>query len=157
MWNRFAWFLTEWTKILDNMSGKLPTESLRDVFYRKIKHVEKLQQDMNKYERYYENDPNKTYEWLMGIVQQEIRLQRQNRNTADRESLMRGRPPAKAKAAAPAEDVASAKQPKAQPKTPEQKETEKTAAALRKETFAFSARCCESHQRTSSCYAWWQR
>ena len=29
---------------------------------------------MNKYERYYENDEHKTYEWLVGIVQQEIRL-----------------------------------------------------------------------------------
>ncbi len=67
-------FLIQWQKILDNMCAAMPTVNLRDVFYRKIKHVEQLKQDMNKYERYFENDPNKTYEWLVGIVHQEIRL-----------------------------------------------------------------------------------
>ncbi len=75
-------FLTQWQKILDNMCSPLPTSNLRDVFYRKIKDVVTLQQDMNKYQRFRENDPNKTYEWLLEIVQQEIRLQRQDRNTA---------------------------------------------------------------------------
>ena len=94
---------------------------------------------MNKYERYYENNDNKTYEWLVGIVQQEIRLQRQNRNTAERELLMRGGPPAKAKPAAPAQDSATPKAKataKSPAKTPEQKEAEQLAAALRKELAA---------------------
>ncbi len=126
-------FLTQWQKIFDNMCAAMPTVNLRDVFYRKIKHVEQLKQDMNKYERFYENDKNKTYEWLLGIVQQEIRLQRQSRNTADREQLMMRSPPAKAKPAASAEDVAPAKTPKAAAKSPEQKESEKVATQLRKE------------------------
>ncbi len=87
------------------MCAEIPTVNLRDVFYRKINHVESLKQDMNKYERYHENNENKTYEWLVSIVQQEIRLQRQDRNTAERELLLRGPPQAKAKSAAPGENA----------------------------------------------------
>ena len=47
-------FLTQWQKILDNMHSPLPTTNLRDVFYRKIKDVECLKQDMNKYQRFRE-------------------------------------------------------------------------------------------------------
>ncbi len=62
-------FLTQWQKILDNMCAAIPTVNLRDVFYRKIKHVEALKQDMNKYERYRENNEDKTYESLDSMVQ----------------------------------------------------------------------------------------
>ncbi len=61
---------------------------MRDVFYRKSKDVEALRQDMHRYERFRENDPNKTYEWLMQILTRKIRLRRQNRNTAEREIIM---------------------------------------------------------------------
>jgi hypothetical protein len=53
-------FMTQWQRILDNMCAPIPTVNLRDVFYRKIKHVEVLKQDMNIYERYRENNANKT-------------------------------------------------------------------------------------------------
>ena len=84
-------FMTQWQRVLDNMAGTIPDVSLRDVFYRKIKHVEPLRADINLYERYYEDNKDKTYEWLVKIVNQEIRLQRQNRNTAEREVLMTGK------------------------------------------------------------------
>ncbi len=80
-------FMTQWQKILENMCAAIPTVNLRDVFYRKIKHVPALRQDLNVYERYYENNVNNT--WLVGMVAQELRLQRQDRNTAERELLMR--------------------------------------------------------------------
>ncbi len=77
-------FLTQWQNLLDNMCAAMPTVNLRDVFYRKIKDVEQLRQDMNRYQRFREDDPDKTYKWLMATVQQEIRLRQQNRNMADR-------------------------------------------------------------------------
>ncbi len=120
-------FMTQWQRILENMCAPIPEVNLRDVFYRKIKHVEVLKQDMNIYERYHENNENKTYGWLVGIVQQEIRLQRQNRNTAERELLMTGKPPAKAKSAAPAQEGPTPKAKgaaKSPAETPEQKEAD---------------------------------
>ena len=122
--------MTHWTNILDNMNGKLSPESLRDVFYRKIKDVEALRQDMNRYERFREHDPNKTYEWLMQILQQEIRLRRQNRNTAEREILMSKSNGivAKAKAAVVKEET---KTPPVQ--TAEQKEADKQANAMKQQ------------------------
>ncbi len=130
-------FMTHWQNILDNMCSPIPTVNLRDVFYRKIKSVESLKQDINIYERYHENNGSKTYEWLVGIVSQEIRLQRQDRNTAERELLMREGPPAKAKTPAPAQDEPTpTAKAKAQPKTPEQKEADKLTASLRKELVA---------------------
>jgi hypothetical protein len=70
------------------MNGELSTEALRDVFYRTIKGVEQLKLDMNIYERLRENDVNKAFEWLLEMVQMEIRLKRQNRNMANREAHM---------------------------------------------------------------------
>ncbi len=89
------------------------------------------------YERFFENNPNKTYDWLVSTVQLEIRLQRQNRNTAERELLMQGGPPTNAKPVTPAQDEPAPKaKAKAQAKTPEQKEADKVTAALRQELVA---------------------
>ena len=132
------------------MCAAIPTVNLRDVFYRKIKHVEALKMDINMYEIFFENNPNKTYDWLVGIVAQEIRLQRQNRNTAEKDLMMKGGPP-KAKPATPAQDEPAPKaKAKAQAKTPEQKEADKVTAALRKELTA-SQLVCQSYQRNGCC------
>ena len=99
--------------------------------------MEALRQDMNRYERFRDNVPNKTYEWLMQILQQEIRLRRQNRNTADREILM-SKPSghvAKAKAAVVKDET---KTPLV--KTAEQKGAEKQANALKQQL-----RTCPRH------------
>ncbi len=124
-------FMSQWQRILDNMCGEIPFVSLRDVFYRKIKHVESLRADMNLYERYREDNKDKTYEWLVMIVNQEIRLQRQNRNTAEREVLITGKTPAKPKAnAAPAQENTT---PKAKEKAKPKEKDDSAIAELRKQ------------------------
>ncbi len=44
-------FLSQWTKILENMSGELSNKSLRDVFYRKIQGHKDLEMGINIYNR----------------------------------------------------------------------------------------------------------
>jgi len=81
-------FVKGWKNILDNMNGKIDEANLRDVFYRKIKGHPDLKLDMNVYERFREENPNKTYRYLLDVVQNEINLKRQNRNMADRETSL---------------------------------------------------------------------
>jgi hypothetical protein len=100
-------FMTDWYNILDHMDGTLPSKFLRDVFYRKIQHVPRLHLDINNYERLHNDDPMRTYEHLVKVVNQEICLQRQQRNTNAQNQLLTKTPVTKAKGAAPALDAAA--------------------------------------------------
>ncbi len=79
-------------------------------------------------------------------VNQEIRLQRQERNTAEREGQMKQKPP-KAKGAAPAEELAAAPKAKGNAKTAEQKATEKLLADVQKKLEASESQVAEVTQR----------
>ena len=86
---------------------------------------------MNLYERYRENNKDKTYEWLVTIVNLEIRLQRQDRNTAERELLMTGKSSPKPKAnATPAQDGPT---PKAKEKDKAKDKEDPNITELRKQ------------------------
>ena len=93
---------------------------------------------MNKYERFHETHEDKTYDWLLYIVNQEIRLQRQNRNTVEREALLKSGPPIKVKGAAPAE-IADTPKGKGKDRTPEQKAQDKLLADAIKKLKASEA------------------
>ena len=136
-------FVKRWKNIPDNMNGKIDEANLRDVFYRKIKGHPDLKLDMNTYERFREENPSKTYRYLLDVVQNEINLKRQNRNMADREtSLTTAQTPStNNRNAAPAGEVAPAvakaeTAKKAVAKTAEQKEAEKLLAASNKQVLA---------------------
>jgi hypothetical protein len=100
-------FMVQWNHVLDSMGHNAINDiMLRDVFFRKIQKEKALLLAVDAYENFTEFHPGKTYKWLLGKVEDKIRVQEQRKNMLEKEQLLnsRNQPPGAGGPAAPAKE-----------------------------------------------------
>ena len=80
-------FLSKWEEMLMNMRPTdIPHEiTLRDCLFLKIRDSQFMSFDLKQYNSYRDNDPGKTYEYLMDMMRKYVERQKEDKNLAARE------------------------------------------------------------------------
>ena len=85
--NHLSLFKTQWFQVLESIrpEDRPSKESLRDMLFMQIKKSKRMALDISHFENLLLDDPNYTYDWLLGIMDKHIRKAREEKNRVDQQ------------------------------------------------------------------------